>query len=575
MNNQELLNIQNTELILSDTVENNKYVLFPVQEEYMDIWKLYKRHEDAIWKREDIDIEGDIDTWRNLSEDKKTFIKMVLAFFAASDGIVNENISVNFANEVQVAPIRAFYTVQEFIETVHCVSADTLILTEAGYREIGPLEGIQTNIWNGEEFSNITVKYTGNSEIYKVTLNNGMELNCTPGHKWLINGKKIETKDLKIGETIDDYNLPSIYLGIINFKDHYKNGQKGLSVPLDEDLISRLNWFEGLCDAAGTVHPEIGILINYCIVMKKTQLLLTTIGVHSIIMGTILKISCKNVIKLKSMGFNPKKMSLPDSFDNPDPEPTIKIASIKKISDNEKTYCFTEPKRGTGIFNGILTGQSETYSALIEGYIDNADEQHKVFHAIENFECIKKKANWAQKWMTRDIPFATRLLAFCVVEGLFFSGSFCAIFWLKDQNINLKGLFAANEYISRDEGMHCAGAVMIFKKLKYTPKQEIVHEIFNDAVDIETEFVTESIPVDMIGMNKDLMIQYIKFVGDRLLLQLGYERLFDVKNPFDFMERMNLDNVSNFHVRRVTEYSRGQNIQKVKSGTGFETEEDF
>ena len=223
----------------------------------------------------------------------------------------------------------------------------------------------------------------------------------------------------------------------------------------------------------------------------------------------------------------------------------------------------------------IESVHSETYSALIEGYIENEDERHEMFHAIDNFECIKKKAAWTQKWMSRDIPFATRLLSFCIVEGLFFSGSFCAIFWLKDQNINLKGLFAANQYISRDEGIHTEGGITIFKKLKYIPTQQIVNEIFYDAVDIEIKFITESIPVAMIGMNKELMVQYIKFVSDRLLLQLGYDKLFSVKNPFDFMERLSLDNISNFHTQRVTEYSRGQNIQKVKDKESFDTKDDF
>lgn len=329
----QLLEHQHLERIFQD---DNKYVLV-VPPEYADIWKMYKTQEGTMWKREEVDIMGDLEAWKELDPNKKFFIKMILAFFAASDGIVNENLSTNFANEIQIACIRAYYTAQQMIESVH----------------------------------------------------------------------------------------------------------------------------------------------------------------------------------------------------------------------------------------------SETYSALIESYIEDDEERDVLFRAIENFECVRKKANWAQKWMNSDIPFAVRLVAFCVVEGIFFSGSFCAIFWLKDQNINMKGLFSANEFISRDEGLHTDAAVMIFKKLKYIPSEEIIHNLFEDAIAQEIEFINDAISCDMIGMNKGLMSDYIKFVGDRLLCQLGYNRIYNVKNPFVFMERINLDNISNFHTRRVTEYARSQKIEKIKNASDFYTDGDF
>ena len=224
----------------------------------------------------------------------------------------------------------------------------------------------------------------------------------------------------------------------------------------------------------------------------------------------------------------------------------------------------------------IESVHQQVYSELIERYIEEESERETLFNSIENFPCIQKKTEWAQKWMNRDIPFAMRIMAFAIMEGVFFSGAFCAIFWLKKVG-NLKGLFESNFLISRDESLHTEVAVLIFKKLKHVPNQEIVHEIFKEAVvDIEIPFIVEAIPCDMIGMNSELMSQYIKFVADRLLVQLGYERLFHKENPFDFMENIGMENVSNFHTERVTEYSRGTGqLNEVKDASGFDTSGDF
>ena len=207
-------------------------------------------------------------------------------------------------------------------------------------------------------------------------------------------------------------------------------------------------------------------------------------------------------------------------------------------------------------FQNFMEGiHSEVYSLLIDTYVEDPEEKMKLFHAVEHYPCIKKKSDWARKWISDGrSSFATRLLAFAIVEGIYFSSSFAAIFWLKRMNV-LPGLCLANEYISRDESMHVDHAVLLYKKLKRkVPKKRFV-EIMKEAVDIEIDFITVSIPCRMIGMNHDLMIQYIKFVTDRLCLQMGYDKIYNATNPFDFMEFISLDCRTNFFERRVSSYS--------------------
>lgn len=198
---------------------------------------------------------------------------------------------------------------------------------------------------------------------------------------------------------------------------------------------------------------------------------------------------------------------------------------------------------------------SETYSLLIETYIKDSEEKHKLFNAMENFPCIKKKADWARKWISDGrSSFATRLLSFAIVEGIYFSSSFASIFWIKKKNI-LPGLCLSNEYISRDESLHVAHAVMLYGKLEKKVSKKRFIEIMKEAVAIEIEFITEAIPCRLIGMNSDLMIQYIKFCSDRLALQLGYDKIYGDKNPFSFMENISLSAKTNFFEKRVSEYS--------------------
>jgi len=198
---------------------------------------------------------------------------------------------------------------------------------------------------------------------------------------------------------------------------------------------------------------------------------------------------------------------------------------------------------------------SETYSLLIDTYIKDKEEQTKLFNAIDNFPCIKKKADWAIKWIQdKRSSFATRLVAFACVEGIFFSGSFCSIYWLKKRGL-MPGLTFSNELISRDEGMHTDFAVLLFNKLSRKPRKAKVFELIKEAVKIEKEFIIEALPCKLIGMNSKLMSQYIEFVADRLSQQLGYGKIFNSSNPFDFMEMISLEGKTNFFEKRVGDYS--------------------
>ena len=199
---------------------------------------------------------------------------------------------------------------------------------------------------------------------------------------------------------------------------------------------------------------------------------------------------------------------------------------------------------------------SEAYSLLIDTFIKDPQEKNRLFNAVEHIPCIKKKADWCFKWINdHDSPFAQRLIAFAIVEGIFFSGAFCSIFWLKEKG-KMPGLCFSNELISRDEGMHVEFAVMLYKMIVNKISQDTVEQMFVDAVNVEKEFIIESIPCALLGMNSDLMSTYIEFVADRLLIQLGYEKIFNAHNPFPFMERISLESKSNFFEQRESSYSK-------------------
>jgi len=297
------------------TEDDNRYVMFPIKDD--SIWKMYKKQMDCFWRAEEIDLSKDLSQWESLNTNEKFFIKMILAFFAASDGIVLENLGLRFLGDVQLAEARAFYGFQIAMENIH----------------------------------------------------------------------------------------------------------------------------------------------------------------------------------------------------------------------------------------------SETYSLLIDTYIKDQDEKMKLFNAMENYKCIEKKAKWAQKWINdKRSSFATRLIAFACVEGIFFSGSFCSIFWLKKRGL-MPGLTFSNELISRDEALHTEFAILLYNKLEKKLHKKKIIEILTEAIEIEKEFICEALPCKLIGMNSDLMAKYIEYVGDRLAMQLGIDKIYNSQNPFDFMEMISLERKTNFFESRVSDYA--------------------
>lgn len=645
------------------TPDDNRFVMFPIKCD--DIWKMYKKQVDCFWRAEEIDLSKDLAHWDSLNDNEKYYISMILAFFAASDGIVLENLASRFMNDVQLAEARAFYGFQIAMENIHCVTGTTKILTDTGYFSIKDLENKHVNVWNGEEFSNVQIKYTGEQEIYKISLSNGMELDCSPGHKWLIQRgdpkhpegcmyEETETIDLKVGDILEKYAVP-----LIEFKDKdeflnpYMHGffcgdgsycnnnpiiylydkkrdllpyfkydsiqtsenpikfyitkyinKAKFEVPINYSKEVRLSWFEGYVDADGCITTQDSTSIQVASInfkfLQDVQLMLTTLGIQTNIRlnhksekrlmpkndGSgdydyymcnecyVLYITGKSVNKLIEIGFSPKRLKLmycERLNDTMDVSAKIEIEKIKKISENESTYCFNEPKKHRGIFNGILTCQSETYSLLIETYIKDKKQKEILFNAISNYPCIKKKSDWAQKWIHDNrSSFATRLVAFACVEGIFFSGAFCSIYWLKKRGL-MPGLTFSNELISRDEALHCEFAVLLYNKLQKKIDKARIHEIIKEAVEIETEFICDALPCKLIGMNSELMTQYIKFVADRLAVQLGYKKIYNVSNPFDFMSLISLEGKTNFFERKVSEYS----LANKNPNDAFNFTEDF
>ena len=236
------------------------------------------------------------------------------------------------------------------------------------------------------------------------------------------------------------------------------------------------------------------------------------------------------------------------------------FASEVQYTEARSFYAYQE-------HNEMVHG--ETYSKLIDKYIKNSTEKKNLFEAIQTIPCIKSKADWAMKWFSKDRSFGERLLAFACVEGIFFSGSFCAIFWLKKRGL-LPGLCFSNELISRDEGLHLEFAIELFKMLKHKPSKNIIEQIVKDAVYIEKQFITDALPCSLIGMNSDKMSEYIEYVADRLLKQSGHDKIWDTKNPFDFMENISLDGKTNFFEKRVGDYGKLD-----EDSTSIEFNEEF
>ncbi len=236
------------------------------------------------------------------------------------------------------------------------------------------------------------------------------------------------------------------------------------------------------------------------------------------------------------------------------------FASEVQYTEARSFYAYQE-------HNEMVHG--ETYSKLIDKYIKSSSEKKQLFEAIQTIPCIENKAKWAMKWFNKDRSFAERLFAFACVEGIFFSGSFCAIFWLKKRGL-LPGLCFSNELISRDEGLHLEFAIELFKMLKHKPNKSIIEEIVKDAVSIEKNFIIDALPCSLIGMNSEKMSEYIEYVADRLLKQSGHDKIWGTKNPFDFMENISLDGKTNFFEKRVGDYGKID-----EDSTSIEFDEEF
>jgi ribonucleotide reductase beta subunit family protein with ferritin-like domain len=237
---------------------------------------------------------------------------------------------------------------------------------------------------------------------------------------------------------------------------------------------------------------------------------------------------------------------------------------VNKIVNNTLTFrCFY------GFQIAIENIHAETYSLLIDTFIHNTAEKKRLFNAIKEIPSIKKKADWALRWMDSGNSFGERLVAFAAVEGIFFSGSFCSIFWLKKRRL-MPGLAFSNELISRDEGLHTDFACLLFSMLKHKPSEETVKKIIKEAATYECEFVSSALPVDLIGMNAVLMCQYIEFVADRLMRALGFKKIYNVENPFEWMDIVSFQRRTNFFEGRVAEYQRAKGDRSAVNFNGWQ-----
>lgn len=645
----------------------HRFTLFPISKP--KLYSKYKQHLAVFWTVEEVDLAKDMKDWVKLSDNERYFIKNILGFFAGSDGIVQENLATRFMKEIQLPEARSYYATQNMIESIHCVAPETQIMTDKGYYPIKELANTKVNVWNGNEFSEVLVQKTSDSsKLYKVVLDNGMDLICTDEHKWLIRTgnqahpeqckiERVFTKNLKKDYVVGQYSCPTIELDDIDeFMNPYTHGffcgdgtytnkyptvtlydPKKMAlldklhvssysvnstnskilcyltnkinkikyyVPLNYSIKTKLEWLAGLFDADACVQvsKKGNTSIQYTSVnlefIKSVQLLLTTLGIVANMKcvresctkempdgrGGVADYECKpvyclyltqyDVAHLTKLGFAPNRLIIKTDDTCVQNKRLIRVTEVIDLDRTDETYCFNEPKNHTGIFNGILTGQSEMYSLLIDTYIEDKEEKLNTFRAIQTIPCVQKKAEWAQKWIeSTEEDFATRLIGFAIVEGIFFSGAFCAIFWLKERGL-MPGLTVSNEFIARDEGLHTDFACALYEEIERKVPKAKVHKIIREAVKIEKEFITKSLPCDLIGMNAKLMSQYIEFVADRLSTQLGYGKIYSATNPFDFMERISLEGKDNFFEKRVSTYAKA-GVGKTAEEMRFALDADF
>lgn len=558
--------------------DEDRFTIFPIK--HPSLYDFYKKHESMIWHETEVKLEQDVDHWNSLTKNEQFFIEMMLAFFASSDVIVGTNLASRFLNEIKVMEAQFFYTFQAMMENIHCVSYDTMILTDTGYYQISHLENKSVKIWNGFDFSSVVVKKTSEVpvNVLKVTLSDGSMIEATTDHKWLIVGSEERkmTKELKPSDKITIHSLPIIYNGK-KLKDPYKCGssfamnkvldakQYFHDVPLSYNLESRLKWLAGYLDVIRFAYFEKQTDLQWNVYdniknLRKIQLLFTTFGERvkiSEIDEPCLIVTLKTMSNLKKIGFDSEKFKIEIKGVIQDDENTLIIDKIQDENKQVITYCFDEKKNHTGIFNGIFTGQSEVYSKLIDVYVKEPKRKKFLFDAVKNIPAVKKKAQWAMKWINSNERFAVRLLAFAIYEGLFFQGGFASIFWMAERG-KLPGLCKGNEFISKDEGVHTDFAVHLYTKFivnKLTSEE--FNKIMSEALEIEKEFITESIPCKLIGINADSMNNYIRYCANRLTKSLGHDCMVqEVPNPFPFMERIALQTKSNFFENDSASYKK-------------------
>lgn len=439
----------------------NRFVILPIQEQ--EIWDYYKKAQGSFWKVEEIkNISQDLIDWETkLDSDEKHFIKMVLAFFASTDGIVNENLAARFMTEVQLSEARCF------------------------------------------------IKGT------KISLADGTS-------------KPIER--VKIGDRVLGWNATDkcVVPASVTFTKHHVNPQPCVKVTLEDGRTITCTYDHQFLTSDGT-FVEARDLVS-----KKARV----------------SVTCK-----------PKDNGLPII--------QLKVLDVKPVGDHEVYDLTIENPINSFVAEGAVVHNcfygfqiaienihGEMYSLLIDTYIKDATEKLFLLRAIHNIESIKALSGWAMKWINSSRSFATRLVAFACVEGIFFSGPFCAIFWLKKRGL-MPALTASNEFISRDEALHCEFACLLYGYLEKTRlEQSVVYQIVEEAVSFEKQFITESLPCRLIGMNSQSMCTYIEFCADRLIMMLGYPPLWNAQNPYDFMNNIGLDGKTNFFEKNTTEYSQ-------------------
>ena len=582
--------------------KQNRFCLFPIQ--YKDIWDAYKKHKASFWTAEEIDFSADKDDWEKLNDNEKYFVEHILAFFAGSDGIVLENLITNFCQEIPVPEVRCYYAFQAMIENIHCVSGSTMVLTEKGYFPIEKMLGNHVNVWNGDSYSNVLIQYTGDQKLYRVTLGNGMRMDCTDGHEWLITGipNRVRTDELKPGKyVVANFKYPSNeskeYEFLLHIHKFYSYGFQTSrpnthiltemleNIPVNGTPFSQYQWLDGFVDGCKKIYcwNKLGITLfsskfkfDTYEIFQRVQFLLLNLNVFSKIDKNVLWINRSDVNYLyrhTSMQFKTIPsiyLTLSKMFIQRQTEWDSKDLSIVSVEDlgNESppTSSFSEHHRHSAVFHGILTGQSEAYALLIDTFVKDPQRKLTLFNAVNEIPCVENKAQWAMKYIdpTKN-SFAKRLIAFGIVEGLFFSGAFCAIFWLKERGLMTKSLGKSNEWIARDEGLHLDFAVLLYKYIENKVPMEEVHEMMKDAVNIEEDFICNSLPCRLVGMNQDLMKEYILFVADRILIQFGYPKIFHTKNPFPFMNKISLEGKTNFFEQRVSEYVLSSSVKQAES----------